>query len=184
MKHIIVKSSDLGDNWTAEHHIAKAEEAAAVNLTLTHHSPEPLVFDPERTYDQAEMRGWGKPRGLWLSDDSDHGWKAWCEAEEWNLGGLDHSAQFRLTPDANVLHIRTPAELKAFSDEYSVEAYPGSGTLNMVPNWHRVAAEFDGILITPYQWESRYDFDVFWYAGWDCASGCFWNLRAIEPVTS
>jgi hypothetical protein len=149
-------------------------------MRLTHHSRDPLAFDPTRTYDQTETRGWGKPRGLWLSDDSDFGWKEWCEGEEWNLHGLASQQDFTLAPGANVLHIATAAELIAFDAEYSVPLYPES-RYTRHPEWARVVEKYDGILITPLQYEMR--FDLTWYAGWDCASGCFWNLSALEEVT-
>ncbi|WQY99783.1 hypothetical protein [Microbacterium phage MO526] len=153
-------------------------------MILSHYSPAPWTFDPERTYDQAEF-GNGKPRGLWLSDDSDHGWKAWCESEEWNLGGLENVTTFTLAPGADVLHLASLAEIRAFTAEYAghpayLEKAPDLARRYI--DWPRVAAEHDGILITPYQWGARLDRDTFWYYGWDCASGCFWNLRAVTPA--
>ena len=40
----------------------------------------------------------------------------------------------------------------------------------------------DGIIIAPYQWYCRMTVD--WYYTWDCASGCIWNLDAIESVNA
>lgn len=149
-------------------------------MKLTKYSASPLAFDPDWKYDQDDRRGpYGKPRGFWVSDDSDHGWRAWCEAEEWNLEGLSFKSEFMLAPGHNVLILRGVDELKTFDAEYGMplEVSPTMRTID----WPRVAAEYDGIIITPYLWEARYDFDVFWYAGWDCASGCIWNLSAIVP---
>lgn len=145
-------------------------------MELVHFSAEPLVFDNTRTYDQPPLRGYGKPRGLWLSDDSEHGWKQWCESEDWNLGGFEYRTPFVITTGANVLTLRNMSNLLSFDDEYGAEA--GYGIRGI--DWARVAADYDGILITPYIWEARLDGAVSWYYGWDCASGCFWNLSAIE----
>ena len=184
MKHIIVKSSDLGDNWTAEHHIAKAE-AAKPPMRLIHHSPEPFEFDPEYVYTHHEIAySVGKPRGLWLSDEAtDWGWRAWCEAESFRPDALDYETEFTLTPEANVLIITTEDEFKAFGAEWRREPDPDKPWHDYLTgiDWPKVAERYDGIIITPYRSESRFDFENFWYAGWDCASGCIWNLRAIAP---
>ena len=51
-------------------------------------------------------------------------------------------------------------------------------------DWREVAARWDGISITPYQWSCRHELDrAMWYNGWDCASACVWNLNAIEEAT-
>lgn len=152
--------------------------------TLTHHSARPLILDRARVYEQpTEM----KPRGLWLSnDDADaFGWKAWCEGEDWNMGGFVHATDFTLAADANILTIGTMDELLAFTDEYGTPPPWGDSTtmeMTMFIEWPRVAADYDGILITPYIWAGRLDRRTFWYYGWDCASGCFWNLDALVPV--
>jgi hypothetical protein len=31
-------------------------------------------------------------------------------------------------------------------------------------------------------WECRLDPAAAWYYGWDCASGCVWNLEVIADV--
>ena len=47
-------------------------------------------------------------------------------------------------------------------------------------NWPAVAERYGGILITPYQWSHR--MSLHWYCGWDCASGCVWDLSQIKSV--
>ncbi|QBI98814.1 hypothetical protein SEA_BOBBY_184 [Mycobacterium phage Bobby] len=47
-------------------------------------------------------------------------------------------------------------------------------------DWGKVAADYGGIIIAPYQWSRR--MDPHWYYTWDCASGCIWNLEAIESL--
>lgn len=155
-------------------------------MRLVKYSAEPLVFDPTWTYDDRHeiAAAVGKPRGFWLSDEDDWGWRDWCEAEEWNMDGLAHATEFRLTPGANVLHIATDDEFEAFGAEYRVPAYPGLAGVSRLEaiDWARLRTEYDGIIISPYQNARRFDFVNFWYAGWDVASGCIWNLSAIEPV--
>lgn len=51
-------------------------------------------------------------------------------------------------------------------------------------DWFQVVRNFPGIIIAPYLWErrnsNRSNWDSCWYYGWDCASGCIWDLRCIE----
>lgn len=155
-------------------------------MILYHFTAEPFVFDPTRTYDQnTATRGYGKPVGLWLSDETeDDGWKSWCTGEEWALGNLEHATAFELVEGHNVLLIHTDEALVAFQAEYGIpdphfeQLFPKGGNHYRGIDWPRVTAEYDGILITPHLWGSR--FDMLWYSGWDCASGCFWNLDAVR----
>lgn len=148
-------------------------------MDLAHYTAEPFMLDRTRGYLQPEF-GNGKPVGLWLSDDADHGWKAWCQEEEWGLDRLVHRTSFRVAEGANVLHLATLSDLQAFSDEYRRTDIVALSRHYVM--WERVVEEYDGVLITPYQWQARLDFDSMWYFSWDVASGCFWNLDAVEVV--
>lgn len=150
-------------------------------LRLAHFSYEPLVLDRDRDYSLAAPRGYGKPAGLWLSDESDpeQGWAAWCLEHGYATDGLAHVTEFELVPDANVLHIGTPAELTAFHAEFSHFVPEMGMTYFKMINWADVRKRWGGILITPYQgWGLGPD--LLWYMGWDCASGCFWDLSTIK----
>ncbi|UOE45506.1 hypothetical protein [Agromyces larvae] len=151
-------------------------------VNLSHYTAEPFVFDRTRTYDQTEF-GNGKPRGLWLSVDGEDDWPAWCRNEQFRLETLEHRAVFTIAADAEVLRIGNLGELKAFTAEYRDHpAFAGTDLGSHWIDWPRVAARYDGILITPYLWDARYDLNSMWYYGWDCASGCVWNLAALVPA--
>jgi hypothetical protein len=138
-------------------------------------------------------KGYGKPNGFWVSDDSDHGWADWCLAEEFRLDGLRYRHRVTLSESANILGIHNGEQLEVFHEIYSVEdefsrsfnrSYDYHDKKHYWPiNWHAVAEKYDGIIITPYLWSHRLD-GPSWYYGWDCASGCIWNLAAIESVTA
>lgn len=49
-------------------------------------------------------------------------------------------------------------------------------------DWAAIGKLYDGIIIAPYLWERRLNGGAMWYYGWDCASGCIWNPRAISEV--
>lgn len=125
-----------------------------------------------------------KPRGLWLSAEDDtpesHGWKDWCEGEAFWLDNLKWRTEITLHPDANVLRLATAQEIVAFSDRYCDLPYP----LHDWVNWPRVVPLYQGIIIAPYQWRLRLEHGMIWYYGWDCASGCIWDLAAIDSVSA
>ena len=50
-------------------------------------------------------------------------------------------------------------------------------------DWNRVAKKYQGIIITPYIWERRLTTTCTWYYGWDVASGCIWDNKAIKEIT-
>lgn len=148
-------------------------------IRMTHWSAKPLgdfIPQPDQTKPSV---GNGKPRGLWLSDDSDHGWKTWCEGEEWGLGGLIHRAEFDVDP-TRVHLIRSDQELLAFNARFGVS---GEHRWYHGIDWSAAASEKSGIVITPYLWKMRLDDRVGWYYGWDCASGCIWGADAIVRVS-
>ena len=37
-----------------------------------------------------------------------------------------------------------------------------------------------GIIISPYQWDCRLALESGWYYGWDCSSGCIWDISCIQ----
>jgi hypothetical protein len=151
-------------------------------MKLTHYSFTPLVLDRTRTYEQKEaLYSHLKPRGFWVSVDGEHDWKEWCTDESFHLAALDNPTALTLAPDANVLTLTTVAEILAFTGEYGVAARYDGGAPAI--DWQRVAGEYDGIIIAPYQWECRYEHHTSWYYGWDCASGCIWNLDALVQST-
>jgi len=144
-------------------------------LNLTHYTNEPLDLEYDRVYEQSARNM--KPVGLWVSVDGEMDWVQWCIGEEFNTTSLAHRTPMRLAPGHNVLVLTKPEELDAFTNKYG-------GTLSrdfLYIDWPQVAQDYDGLIIAPYQWERRYD--LSWYYGWDCASGCVWNLTAISvPV--
>ena len=127
-----------------------------------------------------------KPCGLWYSVEGPAGnhWREWCEVEH-----FDGLGQHVYTLDINfddVLVIDGEHEFdwfdRKFSMPYSCNGMPADMSQRMQQiDWPRVATEFSGIEIVPYLWSKR--MNVFWYYGWDCASGCIWHSRAVASFT-
>lgn len=145
-------------------------------VELRHYAAEPIVLDRSRTYDPASQAWRGKPHGLWVSVPGADDWPSWCRLENFCLDQLQVEHVVTLTERANVLHVGSVAEMYQFHQEW--RSYFDDRTID----WGRVAASYDGIVIAPYQWAAR-RLDLPWYYGWDVASGCIWNLDAVESLT-
>lgn len=154
---------------------------------LLHHSIEPVTLDRSRIYDQRQEKHFLKPNGLWLSVSGSDDWESWCRANEFGCGDIVYRVTLRA--DANIAWLCSGADIDMFHTTWSEpgEVWRGGTAplsdeyvrLHWEVNWQRVAQQFDGIIITPYQWSRRMG-GPFWYYGWDCASGCVWKLDAVE----
>jgi hypothetical protein len=124
--------------------------------------------------------GPGKPNGFWVSDESDHGWHTWCTAEEFRLENLKYQHEVELKKDANILKISNLDEFDEFNEKYSIEQYPGMSIKTI--DWAKIKTEYQGIIISPYQWKRRLDPQSHWYYGWDCSSGVIFNHEAVAGI--
>lgn len=148
-----------------------------------------ITLDKERQY-PIEPYSY-KPNGLWVSVDSDYGWPHWCQDQDCSATdveqeedavyregpGLEHKYDVTFKADANILVMDSPQKLIDFTETYKIV---GKEIRQNDPyiNWKIVKAYYDGILISPYHRSMRYKY--MWYYGFDCASGCIWNLSCID----
>lgn len=147
-------------------------------MILSHFTYYPFIFDPNRTYKDPTVF---KPNGLWLSDESDYGWKKWCMSNDWNLPGLKFETRFELVHPKDVLIIQGNKDIQEFQAKYKLG--PGSKAyLDDWIRWSEVKKDFAGIIITPYLWEYRLSYGYGWYYTWDCASGCIWDLSVVRAL--
>jgi len=114
-----------------------------------------------------------KPKGLWYSVG--FGWLDFTTSDF--TGFYDKNKNVSVfefdVSDVNILHIKTYDEIVAFDEEYCAET---SRYRN--PDWVRLSEKYDGIEISPYIYKARHD--LFWYYGWDVASGCIWNPNGLK----
>ena len=124
-----------------------------------------------------------KPSGFWITDDSEDCWRSWCVGEQWGLDGLTHKHEIVLD-ETNILILRNQLDVECFAEKYRVIKRWGKNNewADRCIEWQRVASEYDGIIITPYQYRLRLADGFMWYYGWDCASGCIWNANAIRDI--
>ena len=148
-------------------------------MILTHFGPDKFNFFSSKEYRENKYNI--KPNGLWLSDENtDWGWKAWCESEEFNLDGLIGITNFECDT-SNWCVLSNVQKILKFTKEYECQLYPGAIYHNSI-DWNRIKKKYKGIVITPYQWKARLEPRTFWYYGWDCASACVWDLSTIMEI--
>lgn len=141
-----------------------------------HLSPKPL----EKVRSVKQLNKHFKPSGLWYGIDD--AWIDWVSSEMPNwLHELKYEVE--LSPSASLLVLSSAREIIDFTRKFHDEA------LRQI-DWSRVAKEYDGIEINPYEkWGVLNDGDnelgwslMMWYSAWDCSSGCVWNSKAINSV--
>lgn len=157
------------------------------SLRLMHYQAEPLTLDRSRVYTQHKRLQFTKPVGFWVSVQGDTDWPSWCRIEEFRVDTLAVAHEVRLRDSANIRTITSIAEIDAFHHEFTApsefDIRMGYDRSYWGINWPAVVQQYDGVIITPYLWERRSGGGCDWYYTWDCASGCIWNLDAIESVT-
>lgn len=150
------------------------------DLPLYHYSGHSIdPFERGKFYDQSKMRWHAKPYGFWVSVGE--GWKEWCEDADFCLSSLSYKYEVILFENANILHLKSAEEILEFSKKYHKSTRDWdikSDTYQL--DWDKVRQEYQGIIISPYQYYCRLNMDCNWYYGWDCASGCIWDLSCIQ----
>lgn len=158
--------------------------------TLTHYADRQVTLNRGCRYKQQEPDSFvHKPKGLWVSVDGEDDWHNWCTREGFFLDGLKHAHRVTLADDANILWVSGTEQFTEFHKTYATEEdVDGVGSFtfyrelrNEAIDWPAVTSTWDGIFIAPYLWGFR--LSHMWYYGWDCASGCIWNLDAIADFS-
>ncbi|QNN99353.1 hypothetical protein SEA_SEPHIROTH_9 [Gordonia Phage Sephiroth] len=141
-----------------------------------------LELDRDRPYTTFREE---KPDGLWVSNEDDYGWSQWVTDNEFGLETLEYAHDVLLAKDSRVFVISSLHDFDYFNHAYSkpglLTEITGDPKYN-APDWSLVQQHYQGIIFEHYFWERR--MEVFWYYGWDCASGVIWDLSAIEMFRS
>lgn len=146
-------------------------------MILSHYSSQEIPDLFNKIYCSQEK--W-KPEGLWVSvENANRSWKEFCMENDYNIKGLtyEHSVDLKIT--SNFLILDTVSKINSFTEEYTIRWTDLEYTLI---DWGRLSKERDGIIISPYQPSVAANISTFWYWGWDCASGCIWNLDSIASL--
>lgn len=154
-------------------------------MRLRHFSNKPLTLAQLRSTPADKQANAAKPMGIWLSDESDYGWKKWCKGEDFFLENLVCEHIVKLKRGANILHLDSTEKILRFTQKhkhlFEHQFANDRGYVHEIV-WEEVAKKYDGIIITPYDWSLRLAPHTMWYYGWDCASGCIWNADAIKSI--
>lgn len=126
---------------------------------------------------------YGKPKGFWISDDTEYCWRQWCIDNQFEFESLTHKHQVELD-ESDILFLRSAADIRRFTHRYRFAFSWGDGGryVDLCIDWRKVADQYSGIIITPYQWSCRLGDGTRWYYTWDCASGCIWRASAIKAI--
>lgn len=145
---------------------------------LSHFSTEPFKLDPnfkERFNDEMKL----KPHGMWLSDESDYGWKEWCEKEKFRLEHLAYRTDYEIDL-SDILFLSSDQHIRVFSEKYRYKNPSSYIERLKFIDWDKVYEEYKGILISPYSWNLRLEY--MWYYGFDCASACVWDVSVLKEL--
>ncbi len=153
-------------------------------MKLIHYSSKEISSLEFREYDPIPPIM--KPNGLWFSveelpDADSVTWKEWCESENFRIENLSFPYEIILNDNASILHLKSEGEIFQFNKHYRFSAGNYDSPLHAyMVNWVEVKKEYQGIIIAPYQWDCRLSPTCIWYYGWDCASGCIWDITCIK----
>jgi hypothetical protein len=156
-------------------------------MKFIHYTDKPINSLEPRDYSQADLEWQSKPNGLWFSVEevgkhpNNYNWREWCEAKNYQVGSLVVAYEIVLKEDTNILHLKTAEKIKEFTKQYLLKTRDGHaewGTYQL--EWNEVKKKHSGIIISPYQWDCRLSLETGWYYGWDCSSGCIWDVSCIK----
>lgn len=141
--------------------------------TRTHISKSPILRRIRATRGQKVDH---KPLGFWYGVDGD--WERWCRAEQWGLHGEMFEHELTLGKE-RLLILSSVSAIDSFHEEFKGKPHLNCQWLEYI-DWARVAEQWDGVEIAPYQWDRRLSGEAHnWYYSWDCASGCIWRPKGI-----
>lgn len=125
--------------------------------------------------DYGTWRDFFKPKGLWYGID--RAWFEWCESE--NYGGIGEFTYELELNHQNIIVITDRHQLRSFFDAYKTEMHPDYFGID----WGKVKQDYSGIEIQnyhDYRWDALPLNGNTWLYGWDCDSGCIWDLKAVK----
>lgn len=121
-----------------------------------------------------------KPNGLWVSDDdANYIWPDVVLDKKLSTKHLAYRHRVMLSKGARIKYIHTPEQLDEFTVAFEA-GLPWNGKTSFAMMWNLIAERYQGIVITPYIELRRYHQMTNWYWPWDCASGCIWDVDAID----
>lgn len=122
---------------------------------------------------QWNNKPWG---GLWASrTDAKHGWKDWCEAENFRECREDNSFMFKLSNNANIIYINCVDDVKKLPDQKT----DLSLTCIKTVDFEQLIA--NGIDAIEFNLSNDWNLYMALY-GWDCDSILILNSNIIDII--
>jgi len=176
---LIPQTGTNGRKWQRKRWENGTTDILKGTMNLLHYSPKVLTLDAlESRTQNTEPSVYEKPKGFWVSVEGEDDWASWCKAEDFGIAPLAHLV--KTSPDANLLTLNSSADIRDFTLTFGKQGR--FSELRLEIDWRKVAEQFQGIVIAPYQWSCRLAPETSWYYIWDCASGCIWDCSAIEGI--
>ena len=112
-----------------------------------------------------------KPKGFWYGIN--YSWVEWClyNQSDWLTPFI-----YELELGESILKITDDVEFGLFEEEYLTIP---EGNISYIDYPKLINEGYNGLQISPYRPDKRFS---FWYYGWDCASGCIWNIKGIKSI--
>ena len=149
-------------------------------MNLSHYTSadEPLKLQKNHIYSLHKQRREQellKPTGLWISVDGEDDWPSWCNRNDWAPERLSRRYKIWLKPEHNIKILASVDSILEFTKHYRTDSYY---TFNLY--WPLIRQSYQGLIISPFQWDLHLCSDCSWYYSWDCESGCIWDVSSIE----
>ena len=137
-------------------------------MKLLHYSDRLIEKLLPIKYPQNEMKWHAKPNGIWFSVEGEFDWKWWCENEHFLIENLTNVYEIKLKENANILCLSTSDEILDMKNKYPYGGFswPDKEPRTYELDWEKVQKEYQGIIISPYQWYCRMSLECCWYYGW------------------
>ena len=117
---------------------------------------DPLIFEP--IYNDI---GINKPRGgFWASPvAAEHGWRDWCETENFCTESLNTYFEFNIRNDAKILYIRNKSEMIDVAARYKTDF--GLGLILTYIDWERIAADGYQAIVFEMNNDTHWDYNMW-----------------------
>jgi len=163
-----------------------------------HYSQKPIInlnqqeivfgdtYDEKRKHGKYHLCPFMKPDGFWFSPENDKqeydgSWRDYLQQECHGGELLNYKYHVELASCANLLILDTVAKMYEFNKRYLLY-YEEPVLRSLAILWQKVALDYQGIIIAPYHDSLRLHPNFRWYYLWDCASGCVWDISAVQSI--
>ena len=164
--------------------VAYSPDIVWVSYGADHYDPakfKPIDYTEPRAV--LNNKPWG---GLWACpENSEYGWKEWCQNEDFYTESLEHSFRFKLAPSAKIYVIDNEQDLINISTSLRLAYLVGQGYY--IIDFERLLNEgYDGIYVTDngvwLKWYHGPEHNIVGLSSWDVESICVFHPNVVVPI--